>query len=161
MYCDKMQVQFLKYVLGVHTNATNEAMSGELRLYPLYIDVIFNIIKCYQRLICENVSKLLSAAFLESKLLYVNIKASWVSSVHHCFKHWDISGADLYNKNLINTAKFKIVNMYKTNWCLKISGNEGKLRRYSLFKQRFCREKYFRHIKEKDARTFSYQIYQI
>ena len=154
MSCDKMHINFLKYVLGVHKKASNEAVYGELGRFPLYFDVICNYIKFYQRLISENVSKLLSAAFNESKALCVNNKASWVSSVHHCFKYLDISEADFSNKKLVNFVKVKLVNMYKTNWCLNISCTGGQLRTYSLFKHRFCREQYFRLIKDKDVRTF-------
>ena len=154
LYCDKLHVKFLKYVLGVHKKSTNQAVCGEIGRFPLYIDVICNIVKYCQRLANGKVSSLLSAAFKESKSLYVNKKDCWFSSVQHCFKHLNISDSELLNKNLVGLVKSKLVSMYKTNWCLNLSITDGKLRTYSSFKQRFSKEIYLTDIKDKKVRTF-------
>ena len=156
LYCDKMHVKFLKYVLGVHKKATNEAVAGELGRYPLSIDAICATVKYYQRLCNDKVSTLLSAAFQESTSLCNSNKNSWVASVHHIFKHIDISNTciQIGSSKLSNMVKQKLVTLFKTNWCSKTEVTTGKLRTYALFKSRFCREPYIKIIKDRNVRSF-------
>jgi hypothetical protein len=154
MHCDKLHIKFLKYILGVNKKASNNAVVGELGRYPIYIDAICNTVKFYHRLVNGNVSKLLSAAFYESKSLFLDNRSSWVTSVSHVFKNLNISELCLFKKNISSGVKQKLVYLYKTNWCSNISECDGKLRTYAMFKQRFCRESYFNILGDRNIRTF-------
>lgn len=104
LYCDKLHVRFLKYVLGVHSKPCNDAVTGELGQHPLYVDSICNTVKYFQQLYSGKV-RTLSAAFEKSKLLSRNNTSSWVSNVYHVFKHLNISEAYHDSNKLV-----KIVN---------------------------------------------------
>ena len=57
---------------------------------------------------------------------------------------------------LANVAKSKLIKRYKAEWMNALSeyrdNQTGKLRTYSLFKYRLCRESYFKYIKDISVR---------
>ena len=151
-------MKFLKYVLSVHKRTSNDAVYGELGRYPLYVDIICNTVKYYQRMYSGKVSALLSAAFSEGNILFNSDKNSWVTSVNHIFKSLNLSSTSLHKKNLHSLVKRKLVSLYKSTWRSRITSTSGKLRTYSLFKNRCCKEPYFYTLKNRDIRVLFTKI---
>ena len=48
--CQKLNIKYCKFILGVHKNSSNQAVSRELGHFPLFIDIIINLFKYYKRL---------------------------------------------------------------------------------------------------------------
>ena len=57
---------------------------------------------------------------------------------------------------MVNFVRSKVIEKYKTNWADSLlenrNGHTGKLRTYSLYKHRLCREPYLKYIKDKEER---------
>ena len=55
---------------------------------------------------------------------------------------------------MVNFVRSKLIEKYKTSWAGSLSENRnghiGKLRTYSLYKHRLCREPYLKYIKKKE-----------
>ena len=153
---EKLHVNFLKYVLGVHKKATNSAVMGELGRYPIYIDVLCNSVKYFERLNSDHVSTLLKNAFKESNNLHSISKKSWASSTYFLLEYLNLPISCLQSSKLEKIVKQKLVEKYKQDWSTTISNcrsnNVGKLRTYALFKNRLCREPYLNVIKDKNIR---------
>ena len=47
MHGEKLHTKFCKYILGVHSKASNLACVGEVGRFPIYIDFCNNILKYY------------------------------------------------------------------------------------------------------------------
>ena len=60
------------------------------------------------------------------------------------------------SSNLVNIVKSKLIAKHKADWSAALlesrNNHTGKLRTYSLFKQRLCREPYIEHIKDRRIR---------
>ena len=90
MPCEKLHINFLKYVLGVHRKITNFAVMGELGRYPIIIDVFCDTVKYFERLISDNVSNLLKGALKENCYLHEHKKKNWLSSLYFLFEYLNI-----------------------------------------------------------------------
>ena len=156
MPCEKLHIKFLKYVLGVHRKTTNVAVMGELGRYPIIINVICDTVKYFERLISDDVSNLLKGALKENGYLHEHKKKNWLSSLYFLFEYLNISKSSISNDKLASVAKSKLIKRYKAEWMNALSKNRdnqtGKLRTYSLFKYRLCRESYFKYIKDISVR---------
>ena len=57
---------------------------------------------------------------------------------------------------MVNFVRSKLIEKYKTSWADSLSENRnghiGKLRKYSLYKHRLCREPYLKYINDKEER---------
>jgi len=61
--CEKLHINFVKHIAGVHKKATHTAVIGELGRFPLFFNVIVSMVKYLQRLINCDSKSLLSNAF--------------------------------------------------------------------------------------------------
>ena len=152
MYCDKLHLKSLKYILGVHKKSVNDAVLGETGRYPLYINIVTHCTKYFSRLIEADQSTLLFAAFQESCTLSENNKPSWMSSIKFLFNKLKIEQHQHYLGNLFNTVKSRAIEDYRINWSKRLekskNENTGKLRTYATFKTHFCFEPYLTIIKD-------------
>lgn len=150
MFCEKMHIKFLKYICGVHKKASNQAIVGELGRFPMYFDVIKSCFKYLRRILDSPVDSLLRNAVYENNVLYDNNKSSWTSSIHYILNKLNIQ-CSIHDKNIVSIVTNKLHEQFKYSWCSTLSDIAdkqcGKLRTYSLFKTRFCREKYFSVIR--------------
>ena len=151
--CDKLHLKFLKFICGVNKRATNFAIFGELGRYPLYIDVIANCIKFYDRLRTSDENKLVNKAFKENATLEEHGKSSWLKNIHSYLNNFDISTTA---KNAYFDVKKKLIAQFIGKWKAvlreNVSNQSGKLRTYALFKDIFEREKYLSVIKNYQVR---------
>ena len=153
--CDKLHMKFLKYICGTHKRATNYAILGELGRYPLYIDVLLNSIKYFQRLnMLADENKLVSKALHENLSMKENNKKCWIKDVHLLLRNIGITETD--SSDLFINVKNKLISNFKEKWKSTLSENcsqqTGKLRTYATFKTIFGREKYFSVIKNREVR---------
>lgn len=157
MPCEKLHLKFMKFAVGVHKKACNDGVYGELGRFPLYFSAIVSCMKYFIRITQPHCSQLLSNAFAESKLMYVNGKRSWVSSTYFILKHLNIRSNHYNDKNLPALVLKTIVKNYKIKFNQKLSNmlhdNNGKLRTYALFKSSFNTENYFDILKNRNTRA--------
>ena len=109
---------------------------GELGRYPIIIDVYCDTVKCFERLISDDVSNLLKGALKENGFLHEHKKKNWLSSLYFLFEYLNISKTSISNDKLAKFAKSKLIKRYKAEWMNALSENRdnqtGKLRTYSL-----------------------------
>ena len=77
---------------NVGKKATNSAVMGELGRYPLFLEVLLNMIKYWVRLSKINTSlTLLSECLLLSEALHKRNKKSWYASIDTILKYLNVS----------------------------------------------------------------------
>ena len=84
--CEKLNIKFSKFILGVHKKSSNFAVLGELGRYPLYITIINTILKYLNRIKELDHDSLLYQSFPESKSIWQSGKESWFSNVSKILK---------------------------------------------------------------------------
>ena len=115
------------------------------------IDVLCNIVKYFQSLFSDRASNLLTGALKESCHLHESKKKSWISSIYFLLKYLNVESSSS-SANLVNIFKSKLIAKYKAGGSAALlesrNNHTDKLRTYSLFKQRLCREPYLEHIRD-------------
>ena len=79
--CENLPMEFCKYILGVHKQATNLAVSGDLGRTPYSIDICCSILKYFRRISTMDDNRLLAQTLETSKTLYESGKQSWYSGI--------------------------------------------------------------------------------
>ena len=64
--CEKVQLSFCRFILGLHKKSSNLAVMGELGKYPLSIDILGNLVLYNNYVRGSKASKLLKTAFSEN-----------------------------------------------------------------------------------------------
>lgn len=154
---EKVHLKALKFMLGVNKKATNDAIYGETGRLPLFISIISQTVKYYQRLInIKNDNSLLSLALEESTLLYQRGKPSWVTSTHFLLQHCNVQPDNVTLSTVKRTKSQAILN-FRSNWRNRMhicnTENKGKLRTYSKFKNNIEFEKYLDVIPDGKLRS--------
>ena len=78
--CQKLNITYCKFILGVHKSSSNQAVLGELGRFPLFIDIIINLFKYYKRINDMEQDSLLNQALNECKTFHQSGKISWYSN---------------------------------------------------------------------------------
>ncbi len=127
---EKTHRKFLKHILRVHGRTTNNMVYGELRRYPLDVQIKKRMIGFWARLITGKQSKL-------SKIMYdgqfkryndVNVgnKPKWISHIHSIFKDcemnhvWDWQTFDTIG-SLKKQVDKRLKELYITKWKNELS----------------------------------------
>ena len=63
--CQKLNIKYCKFILGVHKSSSNQAVLGEFGRFPLFIDIIINRFKYYKRINDMEQDSLLNQAINE------------------------------------------------------------------------------------------------
>ena len=138
MHGEKLHTKFCKYILGVHSKASNLACVGEVGRFPIYIDFCNNILKYYLYASEKTDDSLIGQTLKASKNLYQTGVNSWYTGVNTILKELNL------NETNCNQAKFSLINMYKTFWRNKLENEavlkKGKLRTFYSFKSVFQKE---------------------
>ena len=152
MYCDKLHVKSLKYILGVHKKAVNDAVLGETGRYPMYISIITQSTKYFSRLLESKPSSLLYSAFQQNCTLHKSNKPCWLTNVQFMLDKLKIDQQLHYHKNLSDIVKSRAINEFKMKWAERLdrchNEQSGKLRTYSTFKKQFCFESYLTIVQD-------------
>ena len=131
---EKLHMKFCKFILGVHKKTTNFAVFSELGRFPLYFDIVKNLINYWLRLESLDAFPLLQDAYQHSKTLHDKNKSSWYSSIKQILDHIP----QLRNLNrkaskdyVKKTNKEVFLNLWRSQ---SKDCSEGKLRTYLKFK---------------------------
>ena len=168
-HCELTQNRMLRYILGVHRKSTNIAVKGELGVFPIFLDVLMNMVKNWMRIIDFDSDSLLYDSYLYAlDELRENNSNSWLYIIRHLCK---ICGFEEYwfnqrvkNKSLfLRSVKEKLHSIYVEQWKLDLyndnrSKGGNKLRTYRLFKKSFDLEPYLFCIKNKAIRNKFCQV---
>ena len=156
-YMDKLAVEnlhtrFCKYILGVHSKATNSAVMGELGRYPLGVDILVHMLKFYDHLKAHT-NVLVSSALQESVNLHEGGSRSWVSFIKGVVEDGTFPQRNLNPHSNARILKNKLVSTVQCNWRAAVMNNESKLLFYKSFKSNFTYEKYLSLVKSRKERT--------
>lgn len=154
---EKLNIKFSKFILGVSKQSTNIAVLSELGRYPLYCDIILQMLMYWHRL--ENSSsELLKSAYNEYKSNPKLKDNTWYANIIFLAEKLDIdlSICKGYSKwKLKKLLKKRIRENFLKNWeLLKKSYDQehGKLNTYFSFKSTFEYESHL-SIKNRDNRN--------
>ena len=148
---EKIHIKFCKYILEVSRRATNVAVRGELGRQPLFLEIIFNMIKYLGHLTSTDCTGIISDAYIESKNLHSENKPCWYKCVSEILRFFNIDINNIIGKSkyILKQRVFPlIIKKYKDIWKNELfsdsrSGKGGnKLRTYRLFKDKFGYEAY-------------------
>jgi hypothetical protein len=152
LIAEKSHFKLCKYSIKVGGKAANSAVMGELGRYPLFLEVLLNMIKYWVYLSKINTSStLLSECLLLSEALHKQNKKSWYASVDTILKYLNVSAKSILTtkRNIksyfYSKLKPKYNAVWKTGSCNDRPGKQygNKLRTYRLFKNNFAIESYF------------------
>ena len=145
---EKMEIHFLKYILGVNKKASNFAIMSEVGKYPIIFDSFKSVLNYWHRL--ENMpTNLLKDAYTELKLLHHTGIDTWYGSLLGMLKVLDIpveGGSAAFNKHFIkHSLSEHLHNLFRNTWYRSrenLIREDGKLRTYLKIKTNFGYEKY-------------------
>ena len=155
---DKIFTRFLKYVLGVHSKASNFAVYSELGQFPLIISVITSCINFWIHAVQSSNDSLISKAYWEH-FNNQTMKSSWLSFIKNIlselgFSHvWNNQGT-FNSASLVKCIKSKLKERFVLYWNKRMASIDGtdKLRTYKLIKQAFELEQYLEIIPDRKQR---------
>ena len=144
---DKLYTRFLKFVLGVHSKASNFAVFSELGQYPLVISAIVSSINFWLHAVQSKDNSLVNKAYREH---YDNhLKSQWLNFVKNIlcdlgFYHVWENQCTFNSYSLLLCIKNKLKEKYQNFWALRMKSDDkmSKLRTYKLLKKTFGIEKY-------------------
>ena len=146
-FSQKLVTQPSRYILGVHSKASNLACVGEVGRFPIYIDFCNNILNYYFYASEKTDDSLIGQTLKASKNLYQTGVKSLYTGVNTIPKELNL------NETNCNQAKFSLINMYKTFWRNKLENEavlkKGKLRTFYSFKSVFQKEIYLDVVRDR------------
>jgi len=152
--CEKLNMSFSKYVLGVHKRSQNSAVRGELGRPPLGLDILSAIVRYRLRLELSAENSILKEAY-ELSNSNTNKKKCWGPSSKHLTsfitKHARLDEYTLLNKKML---KRFLRSNYIKQWQEKIQG-ESKMRTYITFKSNFEYESYLNMANEDQRKSMT------
>ena len=155
---DKIFIRFSKFVLGVHSKASNFGVLSELGQFPLIISVITSCINFWLHTVQSTSESLVSEAYWE-QCNNPGVKSMWLCFVKNVltdlgFSHlWD--NQCTFNTSAILTCiKNKLKERFILYWekCLISDTGMDKLRTYKLIKRKFELEKYLEVLPDRKQR---------
>ena len=160
---EKLDLKFMKSLLGVHSKASNIATRGELGRLPISLYIIKQIVNYWVRITEYDKSTLLYDAYLCNLNMLNAGKKCWLSNVYDIIYNklgqqhmWNNQGSKMNRKYRL-TAQKNLLYIFHFQWAnalkrpphsdtnsKKKEGN--KLRTYNQFKSAFKFEPYLDHI---------------
>ena len=158
---ESQHMRFCKNTLGLNKGASNIATLGELGRLPLKLTCYRQALLYFHRLLTLEECTLVKKAFNDSIDAHKNGQFSWISSIQHLFRLFDMH-FDIPRLSLISSSRFRhfvdkaIKGRFESSWRKRINSSVGpsksggnKLRHYNLFKCRFQAETYTK-LKDRD-----------
>ena len=152
---ERVQLRFLKYMLGVKDSTCTAAVYGEVGRFPVHLTAMVNVIKYWIRILNADNNSLLKKAYMTIKHLDDAGHKTWASLVRGILAKynfddvWENPQPFIQNggKSLILQLKEQIFGKFIHDWSLQIT-NFPKLRSYILYKNEFRLETYLLEIKD-------------
>jgi hypothetical protein len=152
---EKLELKFMKSILGVNKRSVNAAVRGELGRYPMTIYVLKQVLKNWFRLANYHHDSILHDAYLCNMNLLNEGKKCWLQQIYILVKDtlglqhiWENHGHVKYQKTHINTAVKNMRHIFHFQWLNEVNGHNhidkdrNKLANYALFKHDFQYENY-------------------
>ena len=149
---ERIEVQYLKYILHLPKNATNSAVRGELGQFPLHLFWKENIIKYWCGVNTDDIPKYLKLAVNIHHEMLKNSKLCWLSKIQNIYNSAGLSckfssAGTESTKQHVNEVMMRLSDQFIQDWFNQINKPEGKkgsnkLRTYKLFKDNFELEYY-------------------
>lgn len=148
---ERFYLSYAKYTLGVHKNATNDAVRGELGILPIGMEALSLAIK-YREHIEE--------ADVESLLGIYKSRAnkevdSWLVKLAQMT---DTPVPSTFTQPTVQITFNNLKNLYIDRWRASLNKPDCKLRSYALVKDNICLEKYLMIIKNREHRRAVTQL---
>ncbi|MCU7801324.1 MAG: hypothetical protein KZQ70_14625 [gamma proteobacterium symbiont of Lucinoma myriamae] len=155
---DKIFTRFSKYVLGVHSKASNFAAFSELGQYPLIISVITSCINFWLHAVKSSDKSLLSEAYWEqynssgAKCMRISFVKNILTDLG--FSHVWVNQGSFNISSVLLCIKNKLKERYLLYWqkYMKSDLRTDKLRTYKRFKTTFGLENYLEVILDRKQR---------
>ena len=152
---DKIFTRFSKFILGVHSKASNFAVLSELGQYPLVISALVSCINFWLHVVQSSDKSLINKAYLEQ---CNNSNSQWLNFVKTLlcdlgFSHVWENHCTFNSASLLLCIKNRLKERYEQFWERRMKSEEkmSKLRTYKLIKNKFGIEKYL-ELNERNLR---------
>ena len=152
---EKIHLQFIKMILGVHKNASTLAVLGETGRYPLLVRQKIRVLKYWCKIVSKHVSTNSTLGQLYNILCSLSNAGftTWASYVENMLTEaglYDVWLEQTCNQKIVNTFKTKVYTSFENEWRTNITNVElyPKLRTYCTFKHVFSMEQYLLCIKD-------------
>ena len=149
---EKIFLGFCKYLLGVNRKSCNAAVRGELGVYPICIDMIYNSVNFWHHLHNMDNVYLINARKTSEKLWQDKLQ-SWHKNMHklcQCIGYRICKSfipSKFTNRNIKNTLKNRFKDYWRSTLTKSSTTTSGKLSTYREIKSTLICEDYIREIK--------------
>ena len=156
---ERVQLRFIKHLLGVKDTTCIKALYGEMGCFPLYIDHTIRLLKYWYRLAFSEKGTLIYAAYHSLRNLQLSGFNTWLGKVVTLLEKVNMSHLwynECENQEQIEHIIHKIVptllkDIFIEHWKTTIC-EQPVLRTYTRFKKEFCLESYMTNIRDKKLR---------
>ena len=152
---ERVQLSFLKLMLGVKGSTCNISVLGETGRYPLYLNHIVKTVKYWIRLVnCKQEDRLVKKAFNVQRTLLAAGYNVWLSKVFNILHDYDLLqywDNDCNLDDLNNILKQKVYECYDVKWSQELE-KYPILTLYKQFKTCHGIEKYLQCIRDSKLR---------
>ena len=138
-----------KHLLGVHSKASNFAVRGELRCYPINICLYTRLLKFFFHLIeISQGNPLIENSLKECNILLEDRKTSWLSTISHLLQLIDLNLNQFFqcchldSKQIIHKVENKLKSLYEERFWSEISKSSRLGYLYRLLKKEYKLEQY-------------------
>ena len=132
--CQKLNIKYRKFILGVHKMSSSQAVLGELGIlgvhkmsssqarlgelgrFPLFIDIIINLFKYYKRINDMEQDSLLYQVLNECKTLHQSGKIFWYSNLTNILNCFNIDK----DTSELSNLKSELKKQYEEFWKISI-----------------------------------------
>jgi hypothetical protein len=165
---ERLEIKFMKSILGVHEKASNAAVRGELGRFPTSIYIMKQTLKNWYRITSCERGTLLYDSYLCNAHLYStnNNSKNWWSNIKKFFENTlnlpflvENLGQSRKTKTKLARAKSEMEVIFQYKWYSTLDKEDGrnqsggnKLRTYRQFKHNFTYEQYLDNEPKLDLR---------
>ena len=147
---EKVCNKFYRFILGVHSKASNIGIKGELGRYPVLIDSIASNIRYWNKIVTErDKNSIVYNCYLYNFEVDQSGGNSWVTPIRTLHEKlnlnslWENHGT-IQIKRVVDYIKQQLHHLYEFTWNNELYGHENnKLRFYRKYKKDFKQEDYF------------------
>ena len=114
LIAERLHVKFCKYVSEVSRRSTNIAIAGGLGRYPLFLEVILNMIKYYIHLSIPICTGFVVEAFEASRKLHLENKRSWYRNIAEVIDYFGMDKCKIFNLKSTQKIIYSIFFIWNT-----------------------------------------------
>ena len=150
---ERVQLRYLKYMLGVKDSTCTPAVFGETGRFPVYVQQRIKLIKYWLRLISLQSSSLVRKAYNVLSMLSRGGFQTWANKICEILEYYGMEEYWLDESKATNCKNFmvtfikKVKDVYITEWGKELH-SFPVLRTYVRFKTTFKMEEYLCNIRD-------------